>query len=103
VTMPGFHAEKALAIGQHRFLPFDSPPSLATVTPAMTIEVDGVYYCEGQVTDEGVVCYGHSGPGGGGMGGGGKNTALMCRTNCRKRCGSGRASAACYSDCVADC
>jgi len=100
--MPGFSAESAITgrRGGRSRSAFRKPVS--GVYPAMTILVDGLYYCEGEVTDWGVQCY-SSGSGGGPVDvGGDRSFAIQCRASCRRSCG-GRMNTPCYRDCVADC
>jgi hypothetical protein len=56
-----------------------SPGSSDSVQPAMAIYVNGIYYCDGEVTSGGVNCYG--GPAGDlGLGGGPREP--LCRPQC---------------------
>ena len=75
MRIPGFTAESTLARrrgGRLRSM-FDKAGN--RLHPAMLIQVDGVDYCEGEISDDGTIqCYGDSGggpDGGGGRGGGG--------------------------------
>jgi hypothetical protein len=100
MRMPGFTAEVAVrgnSRGRLRFA-FGRPGN--AVRPALMILVDGVPYCEGEVTDEGVQCYGG---GGGGNGGGlGPGYYIACRKSCRSQCHN-KVNSTCYKNCVADC
>jgi hypothetical protein len=104
MRMPGFTAEGSIAGPRSAKSRSASRRTVSGVYPAMTILVDGVYYCDGEITDSGVNCYGSrggGGVGGGGVGGDGRLIAL-CRAACRRQCG-GRINTQCYRDCVADC
>jgi hypothetical protein len=105
--MPGFTAERSMTRTQGGRLGFAVGETANTVRPAMMILVDGVPYCEGEVTDSGIQCYGgpSGSPGGGGgnfptggPGGGGD----PCPRICRSRCG-GKTNTPCYRNCLANC
>jgi len=99
MRIPGFTAEVAMrgtSGGQPRCT-FGRPGN--SVRPALMILVDGVPYCEGEVTDSGVQCYGGGGGGGGGLGPG---YYIACRKTCRAQCHN-KLNSSCYKNCVADC
>lgn len=83
MRMPGFTAETTLARSRGGRLRFGLRNSKNRIRPAMQIEVDGVPYCEGEVSDGGIQCYGDSGGGvnGGGRGGGG-GSGPRCAPHC---------------------
>jgi hypothetical protein len=101
MRMPGFTAEVAMRgiSGRQPRFAFDGPGN--SVRPALMILVDGVPYCEGEVTDWGVQCYGGGGGGGGG-GGLGPGYYIACRKACRAQCRN-KLNSPCYKNCVADC
>jgi hypothetical protein len=102
MSIPGFTAESTIAGGWDK-RSRSADKTASGVFPAMTILVDGAYYCEGEVTDSGVQCYGRGSGGGGPIdGGGNRNFAIQCRASCRRHCG-GRINTPCYRDCVAEC
>ena len=79
MNLPGFTAPASLfrspvsyVVGSQASQSFGSSDS---VRPAMAIYVNGVYYCDGEVTGSGVECYGSGG------GGGGPREPL-CRPSC---------------------
>jgi hypothetical protein len=103
MRMPGFTAEVALSGIRSGRLRFAFGRHGNSVRPALMILVDGVPYCEGEVTDEGVQCYGGGGGGGGGDGGGlGPGYYIACRKACRGQCHN-KLNSTCYKSCVADC
>jgi hypothetical protein len=103
MRMPGFSAESSITGGRDGRSRRAFQKTVSGVYPAMMIQIDGMDYCEGEVTDWGVQCYG-SGSGGSGPVDvvGNRNFAIQCRASCRRRCG-GRTNTPCYRDCVADC
>ena len=101
MTIPGFTAHTTLNETRRIFsLRRTNRPALGA-RPAMMILVDGVPYCEGEVTDGGVQCYGGGGGGGGG-GGVGPGYYIACRKACRAQCHN-KLNSPCYKNCVADC
>jgi hypothetical protein len=103
MRMPGFTAEVAMrSIGRGRSGSAHNG-TRNTVCPALMILVDGVPYCEGEISDSGVTCYGGGGGGGGSAGGGlGSGYFIACRKACRVSCHN-KLNSTCYKDCVADC
>ena len=106
MTIPGFTAHRTLN-ETRRLISRRGLKRLASgVRPAMMILVDGVPYCEGEVTGDGVQCYGgSSGFGGGGNGGGYPGGFASCTKGCRSLCSKNPHAypAPCYKNCVADC
>ena len=102
MTIPGFTAERTLARSRNRRLRFMLDNAGNRLHPAALIQVDGVDYCEGEVSDGGIQCYGGSsggvdGGGRGGGGGGGPHCAPHCGPCRRPRRGSQKACTG--SDC----
>jgi hypothetical protein len=67
MAMPGFSAESAIRGGQRGRSRSAFHEAMKPVQPAVSIYVDGIYYCEGEVDEfwGGVQCYGaNSGYGG---------------------------------------
>jgi hypothetical protein len=102
MRIPGFTAERSIASERSAMSRSASPRAVSGVYPAMTILVDGVYYCEGEVTDNGVQCYGSGSRGGGGVGGGGISP-VSCRIACRNSCAGKRNYWSCFRNCVMEC
>ena len=101
MKMPGFTAERTVTHVWSNSTRFAFRKNRNGVHPAMMIQVDGVDYCEGEITDSGVQCYGS--PTGGGGGVGPTPRPGFCATSCRNLCRGKRNPSACISNCMADC
>jgi hypothetical protein len=101
MAIPGFTAHRTLQPRERFHSRLATRESLGGVRPAMMILVDGVPYCEGEITDGGVQCYGGASGGGGGDG----RYLVACRRSCAHTCGTHPHAypAPCYKNCVADC
>ena len=104
MRIPGFTAESTLARSRRGRLRFMLDNTANRLYPAMLIEVDGVPYCEGDVSDDGTIqcnpdfAGGVDGGGRGGGGGGGSKCAPHCGP-CRRNRRGGWQKACTGSDC----
>lgn len=100
MRIPGFSAENSIPIVRSHISRSATRRTVSGVYPAMTILVDGMYYCEGEVTGDGVQCYGS---GSGGTGGGGGISPVSCRIACRGYCAGKPNYWTCFRNCVTEC
>jgi hypothetical protein len=83
MRIPGFAAERTLARSRGGRMRFGLHSSSDRIRPAALIQVDGVDYCQGEVSDGAIQCYPDSGGGGNGGGrGGGGGGGPTCVPHC---------------------
>jgi len=102
MTIPGFTADRALYQTRRFSNSKRKKADSLGVQPALAaIYVDGQYYCDGVVTEDGVQCYG-------GSSGPRPDPAndpriiAACRRACLGRCHN-KINSTCYRDCIGDC
>lgn len=106
MRIPGFTASNVLGPSRQTYSRARIE-ILSGVLPAITIEIDGNAYCDGELTGNTVRCSKDpgSGRGIGGPGGDARGRPPSCAASCLTRCTRDPRAypAPCYGNCVAEC
>ena len=89
MSLPGFSAEASLSMiagscGNRSDRSRHTRSRMSRVEAALAIYVDGLYYCDGEITGGGISCY-QTNAGGGGRPDPGDLACRRCLANCNRK------------------